>query len=106
MLSRPQLDAIRYAKGRQLFAADVNEGNGNTRRTLLSLFKLGMLSWDPLLRGRVVVTAAGLEQLAKDRWKKLPDIKKRSWCGLCPAGKHGLDFEGQHCDLCPREEKL
>lgn len=22
------------------------------------------------------------------------------WNGLCPAGKHGLDFEGQTCDLC------
>ena len=22
------------------------------------------------------------------------------WNGLCPAGKHGLDFEGQRCDLC------
>lgn len=22
------------------------------------------------------------------------------WSGLCPAGKHGLDYEGQACDLC------
>lgn len=103
-LSRPQIDALRYAKGRQLFAKDINEGNGNMRRTLLSLLKLGMLGWDPIYNGRVVVTAAGIEQIAKDRWKKLPDIKKRNWSGVCPARKHGLDFEGQRCDLCPREE--
>ena len=36
-LSRPQLDALRYAKNRQLYAADINEGNGNRRRTLLWL---------------------------------------------------------------------
>jgi hypothetical protein len=24
------------------------------------------------------------------------------WNGLCPAGKHGLDFRGQPCDLCPK----
>lgn len=23
-----------------------------------------------------------------------------SWSGQCPAGKHGLDFEGQDCDVC------
>lgn len=22
------------------------------------------------------------------------------WNGMCPARKHGLDFEGQRCDLC------
>jgi|PlaIllAssembly_1097288.scaffolds.fasta_scaffold170991_3 hypothetical protein len=22
------------------------------------------------------------------------------WDGRCPAGKHGLDFEGQTCDRC------
>lgn len=103
-LSRSQIDALRYAKGRQLFAADINEGNGNMRRTLLSLFKLGMLVWHPLYHGRVVVTAAGIEQLAKDRWKKLSDTKRRGWSGVCPAGKHGLDFPGQRCDLCPHEE--
>jgi hypothetical protein len=25
-----------------------------------------------------------------------------AWNGLCPAGKHGLDHEGQACDLCPK----
>jgi hypothetical protein len=25
------------------------------------------------------------------------------WNGLCPAGKHGLDFEDQSCDLCAAE---
>ena len=26
------------------------------------------------------------------------------WSGMCPAGKHGLDYEGQRCDLCPSTE--
>lgn len=25
------------------------------------------------------------------------------WNGLCPAGKHGLDVQGQRCDRCPRD---
>jgi hypothetical protein len=28
------------------------------------------------------------------------------WNGLCPAGKHGLDHEGQPCDLCAAEMKV
>lgn len=24
-----------------------------------------------------------------------------TWSGLCPAGRHGLDYRGQVCDLCP-----
>jgi hypothetical protein len=28
------------------------------------------------------------------------DAKK--WKGKCPAGLHGLDYEGQRCDLCAR----
>jgi hypothetical protein len=27
--------------------------------------------------------------------------RKRKWDGFCPAGKHGLDYRGQPCDLCP-----
>jgi hypothetical protein len=23
------------------------------------------------------------------------------WSGRCPAGRHGLDYPGQTCDLCP-----
>lgn len=26
-----------------------------------------------------------------------------AWSGLCPAGKHGLDYEGQDCDVCRHE---
>jgi hypothetical protein len=118
-LSRPQLDALRYANGRQLYAATINNGNGNMRRTLLSLLKIGMLAWDPIYHGRVVVTVAGTQQLqmARDRkldartklgaiGRKLKTIDRlapapRWWNGLCPEGKHGLDFEGQRCDLCP-----
>jgi hypothetical protein len=124
MLSRPQIDALRYAKGRMLFAADINSGNGNLRRTLLSLIKIGMLDWDPIYRGRLVLTPAGEQQLQNDRDRKrdaraklgvigrpvsdpphaiLP-APREWWNGLCPAGKHGLDFEGQRCDLCAAEE--
>ncbi|MCJ7437635.1 MAG: hypothetical protein MUP97_07745 [Acidimicrobiia bacterium] len=123
-LSRPQLDALRYAKGHMIFAADINGGDGNRRRTLLSLLKIGMLDWDPICHGRLVLTAAGEEQLTKDRDRKHdaraklgaisrpPDPPRAAvpeprwwWNGLCPAGTHGLDFEGQRCDLCPPEER-
>ena len=68
-LSRAQLDALRYAKGRMLYAADINSGNGNRRRTLLSLLKIGMLAWDPIYHARIVLTPAGEQQLqqARDR---------------------------------------
>lgn len=23
---------------------------------------------------------------------------------MCPAGRHGLDYQGQSCDLCPRRD--
>ena len=110
-LSRPQIDALRYAKGRMIYAADINGGNGNRRRTLLSLFKIGMLAWDPIYHARVVLTAAGEQQLQQARLlarvakAKLGRIgRPRSWSGMCPAGKHGLDYEGQLCDLCPSTE--
>lgn len=27
---------------------------------------------------------------------------ERPWSGMCPTGKHGLDFKGQSCDLCKK----
>jgi hypothetical protein len=27
---------------------------------------------------------------------------RRPWSGMCPTGKHGLDFKGQSCDLCKK----
>lgn len=33
-------------------------------------------------------------------------INKPAWNGLCPRGQHGLDFEGQRCDLCTRIDAL
>jgi len=69
-LSRPQLDALRYANGRQLYAKDINDGNGNRRRTLLWLIKHGLLGWDPNYQGRVVLTALGKQKLADAREKK------------------------------------
>lgn len=35
-----------------------------------------------------------------------PPARKPKWNGLCPEGEHGLDFEGQDCDLCPVECSL
>lgn len=31
---------------------------------------------------------------------KAEDFSEEIWDGFCPAGKHGLDYEGQVCDLC------
>ena len=28
--------------------------------------------------------------------------RSRKWSGKCASGKHGLDYRGQPCDLCPR----
>lgn len=28
--------------------------------------------------------------------------KRKKWDGLCAAGLHGLDLEGQPCDLCAK----
>ncbi len=32
-----------------------------------------------------------------------PKAREESWSGMCPAGKHGLDFEGQNCDVCAHD---
>ena len=66
-LSRPQIGALRYVNARQLFAADVNAGDGNRRRTILWLIDRDLLGWDPIYRGRLVVTDAGAAQLQNDR---------------------------------------
>jgi hypothetical protein len=80
-LSRPQLTILRYVKGHQLYAADINSGNGNRRRTLLSLLKLGMLSLDPIYRGHIELTEAGKQQLQQARdhenAAKVPPISAR-----------------------------
>lgn len=26
--------------------------------------------------------------------------EKTTWSGMCPTGEHGLDYEGQECDVC------
>ncbi|HSX21538.1 MAG TPA: hypothetical protein VLE97_02035 [Gaiellaceae bacterium] len=66
-LSRPQFDALRYAKGRDLYAESVNSGDGNMRRSILSLIKHGLLGWDPtaFYRGRLVLTELGKQKLAE-----------------------------------------
>lgn len=66
-LSRPQIEALRYAKGRQLYAATINDGNGNLRRTLQWLIKHGLLGWDPTYHGRVVLTDLGTRKLEEAR---------------------------------------
>jgi hypothetical protein len=74
-LSQPQIEALRYANGRQLYAADINGGNGNRRRTLLWLLKHGLLSWDPIYTGRVVLTELGRRKLAEAHEKKLAAVR-------------------------------
>ena len=69
-LSRPQLNALRYANGRQLYADTINDGDGNLRRSLLWLIKHGLLGWDPIYRGGVVLTDLGKQKLAEAREKK------------------------------------
>lgn len=27
----------------------------------------------------------------------------QQWSGMCPAGLHGLDYEGQACDVCEHD---
>jgi hypothetical protein len=68
-LSRPQLDRLRSAAAHPIFTVDINRGN--ERRTYASLFKLGLLDWDPILQGRVKVTALGEQKLAEARAQKL-----------------------------------
>jgi ferredoxin len=40
---------------------------------------------------------------AKSTLKK-PTKEELEWDGMCPAGKHGLDFQRQPCDLCAKAE--
>lgn len=74
-LSLPQIEALRYASRRQLFAADVDGGDGNRRRTFRSLFRLGMIDWDPICHGRVVLTTAGRSHLRRAHEKKLASVR-------------------------------
>ena len=76
-LSQPQFDALRYAKGRQLYAKDINEGNGNLRRSLLWLLKHGLLAWDPIYQGRIVLTELGTQKLAEEREARIPTARRR-----------------------------
>lgn len=144
-LTAPQIAALRYANSRQLWASTINDGNGNMRRSIQSLFKIGLIDWHPTFQN-VVLTKAGqavLDQTprnpivydylrAKRRceetrspqrrvkwsqevlriWKLMPAHARKEadriwlaagWNGLCEAGKHGLDFKGQRCDLCQLE---
>jgi len=39
----------------------------------------------------------------RNRIKRAPTVAVRNvvkWNGLCPAGQHGLDYQGQFCGLC------
>lgn len=75
-LSRPQISALRYVRGRRLFATDVNEGNGNRKRSILWLLDRGMLDWDPICNGHIVLTAAGIQALAVVREIELAEKAK------------------------------
>ena len=112
-LSVPQLRALKQVRSRRLFTADIN--SGNERRTYASLFKLGLIDWDPIWQS-VVLTATGKETLQSADKKRAEERSKlgrigrpllatneepvQRWNGMCPAGKHGLDFQGQPCDRC------
>lgn len=74
-LSRPQIAALRYAKSRQLYAEDINEGNGNRRRTLLWLLDHELLTWDPIYYARAVLTNLGEKLLAEAVAKKLAAVR-------------------------------
>ena len=72
-LSRPQLKALRYVKGRMLYAESINNGDGNLRRSIMALFKNGLVDWDPIYTGRAVLTEAG-ESALKDITNRLPIV--------------------------------
>jgi hypothetical protein len=80
-LSRQQFDALRYVSGRRLYAKDINEGNGNRRRSLLALFKIGLLDWDPIY-GSVVLTPVGKEAL-----KTAQEIQRANKIGVIDVNK-------------------
>ena len=47
---------------------------------------------------------SGNYNVSLERFKKMsPEERKRGWDGFCPAGYHGLDYQGQACDLCAKD---
>jgi len=67
-------------------------------------------AWPPLgvraLRPDLRVNASPDAQKFSTMRAALERVANRDapvWSGLCPAGKHGLDFEGQDCDVCRHE---
>ena len=64
-LSRAQVEGLRYARRGHLYARDINEGDGNVRRTLLWLIDRGFLTWDTIYHGRVVITELGEQALLR-----------------------------------------
>lgn len=98
-LSRQQLKALRYAAGRHLDAKSINEGDGNLRRSILSLFKIGLVAWDPIYNGRARVTEAGeralaiardIERLAKAKLGVMDKGRLREIAGKERAAKDEL----------------
>lgn len=84
-MTRPLIDRIEEARAslyRQ--SARIEKARSASARSRASL--------------RMYKASEKLEALeAKDR--AIDEAAK--WNGLCDAGKHGLDFKGQPCDLCP-----
>lgn len=39
--------------------------------------------------------------IAAKKKKKTVSLAKKSWNGYAPCGKHGADYEGQPCSVCP-----
>jgi hypothetical protein len=48
-------------------------------------------------------TIARGKKIKGPRYVRSGRVIKEEWSGMCPAGKHGLDYQGQACDLCPKE---
>lgn len=45
------------------------------------------------------------KKIAGPRYERIGNRVLEKWSGMCPANKHGLDYKGQACDLCPSEVK-
>jgi hypothetical protein len=50
-------------------------------------------------------TTQRAKKIEGPRYERVGKLVREKWSGMCPAGKHGLDYKGQMCDLCPREAK-
>lgn len=87
---------------------DVIEGMGKS-------YWLARFARHPKTKGKLAVAAEMLRDLGWGEVGVVPSaefsslkvkVPKSAWDGLCPAKLHGLDREGQTCDLCPKKLKF